>query len=82
MSPTSAPGVTIPTEDQTAYQQQRLEQRLRNAIERLHLAERERVQAMHAAHAAGLSLRTIAAAVGLSRSRVHQLLRQDAGSTT
>jgi hypothetical protein len=54
-----------------------LEQRLRTATQRYQSAERARVQAIVDAHTAGLSLRQIALAVGLSRSRVHQLLQQD-----
>jgi hypothetical protein len=53
------------------------EQRLRTATERYQSAERARLQAIVDAHIAGLSLRQIALAVGLSRSRVHQLLQQD-----
>jgi IclR-like helix-turn-helix domain-containing protein len=39
-------------------------------------AERERIWAIVAAHDAGLSIRKIAAATGLSRSRIHQLLQK------
>jgi hypothetical protein len=48
--------------------------RLRLATERLEEAQQERVWAVVEAHQAGLSIRQIAAATGLSRSRVHQLL--------
>jgi hypothetical protein len=58
----------------TTRRQQQLEQRLRSSTQRCQAAERERLQTIVAAHAAGLSLRQIAAAVGLSRSRIHQLL--------
>src|SRR5437763_11221491 len=48
--------------------------RLRLATERLEEAQQERSWAVVEAHQAGLSIRQIAAATGLSRSRVHQLL--------
>jgi hypothetical protein len=48
--------------------------RLRLASERLEEAQRERVWAVIEAHLSGLSIRQIAAATGLSSSRVHQLL--------
>jgi hypothetical protein len=58
--------------------------RERQLITRLQLAttqladtERERIWAIVAAHKAGLSIRKIAAATGLSASRVHQLLQAD-----
>ena len=51
---------------------------LRLATTRLAEAERERLWAIVAAHDAGLSLRQIADATGLSRSRIHQLLQDDA----
>jgi hypothetical protein len=41
-------------------------------------AARARLWAIVAAHEAGLSIRTIAAATGLSRSRIHQLLHDPA----
>jgi hypothetical protein len=47
------------------------------ATTRLADAERERIWAIVAAHKAGLSIRKIAAATGLSRSRIHQLLQDD-----
>jgi DNA-binding NtrC family response regulator len=50
---------------------------LRLATTRLAEAERERLWAIVAAHDAGLSIRQIAAATGLSRSRIHQLLQDD-----
>jgi hypothetical protein len=53
---------------------QRLRARLRLAAFRLEAAEVERVWAGLSAHRQGLSIRKIAAAVGLSRARVHQLL--------
>ena len=48
--------------------------RLRLATERLEEAQQERIWAVVEAHQAGLSIRQIAAATGLSPSRVHQLL--------
>src|SRR3954464_165144 len=54
--------------------EQRLAARLRLATERLEEAQQERIWAVVEAHQAGLSIRQIAAATGLSPSRVHQLL--------
>src|SRR5437588_9100428 len=51
--------------------------RLRLATERLDEAQRERIWAIVEAHQSGLSVRQIAAATGLSSSRVHQLLGSD-----
>src|SRR3954462_689726 len=51
--------------------------RLRLATERLEEAQRERIWAIVEAHQSGLSVRQIAAATGLSSSRVHQLLGSD-----
>jgi AraC-like DNA-binding protein len=51
-----------------------LTDRLRLATERLEEAQQERIWAVVDAHQAGLSIRQIAAATGLSPSRVHQLL--------
>src|SRR6516165_4863252 len=48
--------------------------RLRLATERLEEAQQERIWAVVEAHQAGLSIRQLAAATGLSRSRVYQLL--------
>jgi hypothetical protein len=45
------------------------------ATTRLHEAEQERIWAIVAAHEVGLSIRQIATATGLSRSRIHQLLQ-------
>src|SRR3954463_6476275 len=54
--------------------EQRLTARLRLATERLDEAQQERGWAVVEAHRAGFSIRQIAAATGLSSSRVHQLL--------
>ena len=54
-----------------------LKTRLQLATTRLADAERERIWAIVAAHEAGLSIRKIAAATGLSRSRIHQLLQDE-----
>src|SRR5437868_14271364 len=51
--------------------------RLRLATERLEEAQRERIWALVEAHQAGLSVRQITAATGLSSSQVHQLLGSD-----
>ena len=51
--------------------------RLGLATQRLEEAQRERIWAIVEAHQAGLSVRQIAAATGLSSSRVHQLLGSD-----
>src|SRR3954463_15390581 len=53
---------------------QRIAARLRLAAERLEEAQRERIWAVVEAHESGLSIRQIAAATGLSSSRVHQIL--------
>src|SRR3954447_15611516 len=56
---------------------QQVATRLRLATERLEDAQRERIWAIVEAHQEGLSVRQIAAATGLSSSRVHQLLGSD-----
>ena len=56
---------------------QRFAARLRLATGRLEEAQRERVWAIVEAHQAGLSVRQVAVATGLSSSRVHQLLGSD-----
>src|SRR3954469_20385486 len=57
--------------------EQQVTARLRLATERLDEAQRERISAIVEAHQSGLSVRQIAAATGLSPSRVHQLLGSD-----
>src|SRR3982751_4172231 len=57
--------------------EQQFAARLRLATGRLEDAQRERIWALVEAHQAGLSVRQIAAATGLSSSRVHQLLGSD-----
>ena len=57
--------------------EQQIAARLRLASQRLDDAQRERVWAIVDANQAGLSVRQIAAATGLSSSRVHQLLGSD-----
>jgi IclR-like helix-turn-helix domain-containing protein len=59
------------------HHEQQTKQRLRLAITRLREAEQERIWAIVAARDAGLSIRQIATATGLSRSRIHQLLQDD-----
>lgn len=54
--------------------ERKLKTRLQLATTRLEEAERERIWAIVAARNAGLSIRNIAVATGLSRSRIHQLL--------
>jgi IclR helix-turn-helix domain len=55
--------------------EQQTKKRLRLATARLREAEQERIWAIVAASDAGLSIRQIATATGLSRSRIHQLLQ-------
>ena len=54
--------------------------RLHLAITRLESAQQERIRAIAAAQSAGLSIRKIAAATGLSPSRIHQLLKNHEAS--
>jgi hypothetical protein len=62
---------------QRVRREQQLIARLRLATTRLTDADRERIWAMVAAKEAGLSIRQIARATGLSPTRVHQLLKAD-----
>src|SRR5437870_2816346 len=57
--------------------EQQVAARLCLATERLEDAQRERIWAIVEAHQSGLSVRQIAAATGLSSSRVHQLLASE-----
>lgn len=63
--------------DERIRREQQVAARLRLATERLEDAQRERIWAIVEAHQSGLSVRQIAAATGLSSSRVHQLLGSD-----
>jgi hypothetical protein len=62
---------------QRVRREQQMIARLRLAMTRLADAERERIWAMVAAKEAGLSIRQIARATGVSPTRVHQLLQGD-----
>jgi hypothetical protein len=53
--------------------QRRVLQRVSRAAWRLEQAERERAWALASARAEGVSIRTLAAAAGLSPARVHQI---------
>src|SRR4051812_47112940 len=63
--------------DERIRRERQVAARLRLATERLDEAQRERIWAIVDAHQAGLSVRQIASATGLSSSRVHQLLGSD-----
>ncbi len=63
---------------QRFQREQQTIKRLRMATTRLREAEQERIWAIVAASDAGLSIRQIATATGLSRSRIHQLLQEPA----
>jgi Homeodomain-like domain len=62
---------------QRVHREVQLKSRLRLTVTRLDDANRERVWAVAAAHKAGLSIRQIAEAAGLSSSRVHQILHDN-----
>src|SRR2546430_17529556 len=57
--------------------EKQLASRLQLATTRLETAQQERIWAIAAAYAAGLSIRKIAAATGLSPSRAYQLLSNE-----
>jgi len=57
--------------------EQRLVERLRTANLRLADAQLERMWAIKSSHEAGLSIRQIASATGLSASRVHQVVNSE-----
>jgi len=62
---------------QRVRREKQLSNRLQLATTRLEAAQQERLWAIAAAYEAGLSIRKIAAATGLSSSRAHQLLRAE-----
>src|SRR5262249_41603776 len=62
---------------QRVRREQQMIARLRLAVTRLADAERERIWAIVAAKEAGLSIRQIARATGMSPTRIHQLLQTD-----
>jgi hypothetical protein len=66
---------------QRVRQEQGLIERLRTAAFRLEAAREERTWAIVAAHQQGLAIRRIAAATGLSATRVHQLLTATAAES-
>jgi hypothetical protein len=57
--------------------EQRLLERLQTANIRLADAQLERLWAIKSAHELGLSIRQIAAATGVSSSRIHQVLKSE-----
>jgi hypothetical protein len=62
---------------QRIHREKQLSTRLQLATTRLEAAQQERLWAIATAYEAGLSIRKIAAATGLSSSRVHQLLSDE-----
>ncbi len=66
--------MTISERIKAGRREQRVLARVRRAAWRLEQAERERVWALVSARAEGISIRKLAAAAGLSPSRVHQLV--------
>ena len=66
--------MTISERIETARRERRVLTRVSRAAWRLEQAERERTWALVSARAEGISIRKLAAAVGLSPSRVHQLV--------
>jgi len=66
--------VTISERIGTARRERRVLARVSRAGWRLEQAERERVWALVSARAEGISIRTLATAIGLSPSRVHQIV--------
>ena len=69
--------MATPGEDlrQRVQLERQLIARLRTANRRFSDAQSERIWAIASAHQAGLSIRKIASATGLSSSRIHQLLK-------
>ena len=68
---------TPETWQQRVRREQQIMTRLRLAMTRLADAEHERIWAIVAAKEAGLSIRQIARATGMSPTRIHQLLQTD-----
>ena len=66
--------MTISERIETARRERRALTRVSRAAWRLEQAERERTWALASARAEGISIRTLATAIGLSPSRVHQLV--------
>jgi hypothetical protein len=66
--------VTISERIAAARRERRVLARVSRAAWRLEQAERERTWALVSARAEGISIRTLAAAAGLSPSRVHQIV--------
>jgi hypothetical protein len=66
--------VTISERIEAALRERRVLTRVSRAAWRLEQAERERTWALVSARAEGISIRTLAAAAGLSPSRVHQIV--------
>jgi hypothetical protein len=68
--------VTISERIEAARRERRVLARVSRAAWRLDQAGRERTWALVSARAEGISIRTLAAAIGLSPSRVHQLVTE------
>jgi hypothetical protein len=66
--------VTISERIAAARRERRVLTRVSRAAWRLDQAERERMWALVSARAEGISIRTLATAIGLSPSRVHQIV--------
>jgi len=66
--------VTISERIEATQRERRVLARVSRAAWRLERAERERTWALVSARAEGISIRTLATAIGLSPSRVHQLV--------
>jgi AcrR family transcriptional regulator len=66
--------VTISERIEAGRRERRVLTRVSRAAWRLEQAERERTRALASARAEGISIRTLAAAAGLSPSQVHQLV--------
>ena len=66
--------MTISERIEAGRRERRVLTRVSRAAWRLEQAERERVWALVSARAEGISIRGLAAAIGLSPSRVHQLV--------